>query len=79
MKNSLIKFISAVLLTVLTVLPGICYALQASDNTRTFEGYYARERNNGSPSKTLHCFDKNQGIYNISLYNTLAIQTGTNH
>jgi len=54
MKNSLTKFISVVALTVITVVPGICYALQATDNTTIFEGYYAREGNNGSPSRTLH-------------------------
>ena len=54
MINPLIKFISAVLLTVLTVLPGISYALNATDDTSIFDGYYAREGNNGSPSRTLH-------------------------
>ena len=54
MKKLLIKFIPAVLLTALTVFPGISYALQATDNTSIFDGYYAREGNNGTPSKTLH-------------------------
>ena len=54
MKNPLTKFISAALLTALTVLPGISYALMATDNTSIFDGYYAREGNNGSPSRTLH-------------------------
>jgi hypothetical protein len=54
MKNSLIKFISAVFLTALTILPGISYALMATDKTNIFDGYYARVGNNGSPSRTLH-------------------------
>ena len=54
MKNSLLKFISATLLTVVTVMPGTSYALQVTDNTTIFDGYYAREGNNGSPSRTLH-------------------------
>ena len=54
MKNPLIKLVSAVLLTALTVLPGISYALNATDDTSIFDGYYAREGNNGSPSRTLH-------------------------
>jgi len=54
MKNPLIKFISAVLLTALTALPSISYALQATDNTSIFEGYYSREGNGGSPSRTHH-------------------------
>lgn len=54
MKNPLFKVISAALLTALTVLPGISYALNATDDTSIFDGYYAREGNNGTPSKTLH-------------------------
>ena len=54
MKNPLFKVISAVLFTALTVLPGISYALNATDDTSIFDGYYAREGNNGSPSRTLH-------------------------
>jgi hypothetical protein len=54
MKNPLIKFISAILLTALTVFPGTSYALMATDKTNIFDGYYAREGNNGSPSRTLH-------------------------
>ncbi len=54
MKNHLSKFISAALLTVLTVLPCTVFALQATDNTSIFNGYYARAGNNGSPSRTLH-------------------------
>ncbi len=54
MKNPLFKVISAVLFTALTVLPGISYALNATDNTSIFDGYYAREGNNGTPSRTLH-------------------------
>ena len=54
MKNNLFKFISAVLLTVLTILPATSYALQATDNKNIFDGYFAREGNNGSPSKVLH-------------------------
>ena len=54
MKNPLFKLVSAVLLTALTVLPGISYALNATDDTSIFDGYYAREGNNGSPSRTLH-------------------------
>ncbi len=54
MKKLLLKLIPAVLLAALTVVPGISYALQATDNTSIFDGYYAREGNNGSPSRTLH-------------------------
>lgn len=54
MKNPIVQFISTVLLTVLTAFPGISNALQATDNTSIFDGYYAREGNNGSPSRTLH-------------------------
>ena len=54
MKNSLFKVISAALFTALTVLPGISYALNATDDTSIFDGYYAREGNNGTPSRTLH-------------------------
>ena len=54
MKNPLFKVISAVLFTALTVMPGISYALNATDDTSIFDGYYAREGNNGSPSRTLH-------------------------
>jgi hypothetical protein len=54
MKKHLLKLIFAGLLAVLTVLPGISYALQATDNTSIFNGYYARVGNNGSPSRTLH-------------------------
>jgi hypothetical protein len=54
MKNSLLKFISAALLTAVTIIPGTSYALQVTDNTTIFDGYYAREGNNGSPSRTLH-------------------------
>jgi len=54
MKNSLFKIISAVFFTALTVVPGISYALNATDDTSIFDGYYAREGNNGTPSRTLH-------------------------
>lgn len=54
MKNCLIKFISTTLLTALIIFPGAVFALQATDNTSIFEGYYARVGNNGSPSRTLH-------------------------
>lgn len=54
MKINLLKFIITALLTVLTALPGYSYALQATDNTSIFNGYYARVGNNGSPSRTLH-------------------------
>ncbi len=54
MKNPIIKLVFAVLLTALTVLPAISFALQPTDNTSIFDGYYAREGNNGSPSRTLH-------------------------
>ena len=54
MKKPLLKIISAVLLTVFTVFPSISYGLLATDDTSIFDGYYAREGNNGSPSRTLH-------------------------
>ena len=54
MKINRIKFISAALLAMLAALPGITYALQATDNKSIFDGYYAREGNNGTPSRTLH-------------------------
>lgn len=53
MKKPLLKFISAVLFTALSTLSGISSALQATDNTSIFNGYYARVGNNGSPSRTL--------------------------
>ncbi len=54
MKNSLIRFVSAALLTALTILPGTGFALQNTDNRSIFEGYYAREGNGGTPSRTYH-------------------------
>ena len=54
MKKTLIKIVAVTALTVLTALPGISYALQATDNKTIFDGYYAREGNNGTPSRTLH-------------------------
>jgi len=54
MKNPLFKVFSVVLFTALTVLPGISYALNATDDSSIFDGYYAREGNNGTPSRTLH-------------------------
>jgi hypothetical protein len=54
MKKNLIKIIAVTALAALTALPGISYALQATDNKNIFDGYYAREGNNGSPSRTLH-------------------------
>lgn len=54
MKNSLLKLISTTLLAAVTVMSGTSYALQVTDNTTIFDGYYAREGNNGSPSRTLH-------------------------
>ncbi len=54
MKNPMTKFISAAAFIALSVLSGNSYALQATDNTNIFDGYYAREGNNGSPSRTLH-------------------------
>ncbi len=54
MKNPLIKLVTVVLFTALTVLPGISYALNATDDSSIFDGYYAREGNNGTPSRTLH-------------------------
>ncbi len=54
MRNPLLKFMFTAVLAVLTVLPGISGALQKADKADIFEGYYAREGNNGSPSRTLH-------------------------
>ncbi len=54
MNHSLIKFFSAATLAILTILPATSYALQATDNTTIFDGYYSREGNNGTPSRTLH-------------------------
>ena len=54
MKKLLFKFVTAALFSAFTVLPGVSYALQATDNTSIFDGYYAREGNNGSPSRVLH-------------------------
>jgi len=54
MKNRLSKFISAALFTAVTILPGAAFALQATDKSSIFEGYYARAGNNGTPSRTLH-------------------------
>ena len=54
MKNHSVKFILSTLLIVLSALPGVSFALQATDNTSIFEGYYSREGNNGTPTKTNH-------------------------
>lgn len=54
MKNHPVKFIFVALLTVLSALPGVTFALLATDNTSIFEGYYSREGNNGTPTKTNH-------------------------
>ena len=54
MNKTLIKLFSVTVLTVLAVLPGISRALPVTDNKSIFDGYYAREGNNGSPSRTLH-------------------------
>lgn len=54
MKIFRINLLSAILLAILAALPGISFALQATDNKSIFDGYYAREGNNGSPSRTLH-------------------------
>jgi hypothetical protein len=54
MNKPMIKFISAAAFAALIALSGNSYALQATDNTSIFNGHYAREGNNGSPSRTLH-------------------------
>lgn len=54
MKNHPIKIIFAILFTVLSALPGVANALQATDKKDIFEGYYSREGNNGSPTRTNH-------------------------
>ena len=41
MKKTLIKIVAVTALTVLTALPGISFALQATDNKTIFDGYYA--------------------------------------
>jgi len=52
MKNHPLRLIFAISLTALTALPGISHALQSSDRTDIFEGYYAREGNNDTPTMT---------------------------
>ena len=54
MKNPLIKLTASILFSMLITLPGISHALQATDNKSIFEGYYSREGNGGSPSRTHH-------------------------
>ena len=48
------KLIFAILLTVLSALPASTYALQATDKKNIFDGYYSREGNNGSATRTNH-------------------------
>jgi hypothetical protein len=54
MNDSLIKYFHIVILTAAITLPGSAFSTQATNSGNIFEGYYAREGNNGSPSRTLH-------------------------
>lgn len=63
MKIQPTKFIFAILLTALSILPGSANALQATDKMDIFDGYYSREGNNGTPTRTNH-----HNIY-MKLYN----------
>jgi len=54
MKSYLIKLISALTLTTITVMSGTAYAQPSDYKEDIFSGYYARVGNNGSPSRTLH-------------------------
>lgn len=51
MKNYLLKCFCSSILAAVIALPGSAFALEATD---IFSGYFAREGNNGSPSRTLH-------------------------
>lgn len=53
MKKALLKCFCTSLLAAAITLPGSALSLQTTNND-IFSGYYAREGNNGSPSKTLH-------------------------
>lgn len=53
MKNTLLKCFCTILFAAATTLPGSAFSLQTTNND-IFSGYYAREGNNGSPSRTLH-------------------------
>ena len=53
MNNILLKCFFTGLLAAATVFPGSAISLQTTNND-IFTGYYAREGNNGSPSRTLH-------------------------
>lgn len=54
MKNILLKCFCTSLLTVAFALPGSVLSKQTTGSGDIFSGYYAREGNNGSPSRTLH-------------------------
>ncbi len=54
MINFLLKCFFKGLLAATIALPGIAFSQQATKSGDIFSGYYAREGNNGSPSRTLH-------------------------
>ena len=53
MKKNLFKYFYMSILMATVALPGIALS-DVTKNKSIFSGYYAREGNNGSPSRTLH-------------------------
>ena len=53
MKKNLLKYFYMSILMATVALPGITLS-DVTKNNSIFSGYYAREGNNGSPSRTLH-------------------------
>lgn len=54
MKTFQFKYFYMLALTLSITWPSIGYSIQSPGNNDIFSGYYAREGNNGSPSRTLH-------------------------
>ena len=54
MKNLIFKYFCSGLLMATIAIPGIAFSVQTTSGGNIFSGYYAREGNNGSPSRTLH-------------------------
>ena len=54
MKKFLLKYFCTSILAATITLSGSAFSAQTTDSSDIFSGYYAREGNNGSPSRTLH-------------------------
>jgi hypothetical protein len=54
MKKFLLRYLSASMLITIIVFSGNALSQQNNKSGDIFSGYYAREGNNGSPSRTLH-------------------------